>query len=494
MKTEPELLNTGLLKNIFITLWTITATTVWSPLYAQGVPIAANCLTNFTSPLVIPIVGELRDVLIDDSCKYVYVTNKSENRVEVFSLRTGKLVTPIAVGSQPSGLDTSPDGKTLYVANSGGNNISVVNLASGIETSKFFVPGDFSNDTPFSLAVANNGIVLFSTTFSGSGFGGRMMQLDPSTKAVTQRTDFWYWGTNTEVTFLKASGDRSTIGIVAGDISSGPVFKYLSASDTFTPEKDLDSFISNIALDFSGSVMLVNPGTFVLDSNLNMTGSIPGGSFGVAVQPSGTIGYQVGSSRIDVLNLAKFTKIGSLDTGDTVGTADLLGFGSGVGRMAISRDGQLLAVITDHGLSVVKTNLVKVSAMSSLSAEARIDLDRAARDTWFEITTRFKLNKNSDGIVPLKENVTLQLGSSNITIPAGALHSSRKGFIFIGKIGTVWLTAELKKLNQGEYRFIANGRGVNLTGTSIPINVGLIVGNDQGNVKLVAGEVNVQSR
>jgi YVTN family beta-propeller protein len=494
MKTKPELLNTRLLKNIFIALWAITAITARSSAYAQSAPIVANCLTNFISPLVVPITGELREILIDDSCKYVYVTNRSANRVEVFSLSTGALVTPITVGSQPSGLDTSPDGKTLYVANSGGNDISLVDLATGTETGNVFVPGNFINDTPFSLAVANNGTVLFSTTFAGSGFGGRMMQLDPPTKTVTQRTDFWFGGTNTEATFLKASGDRSAIGIVAGDISSGPVFKYLAATDTFTVEKDLSSFISNIALDLSGAVALVNPGTFILDSNLNMVGSIPGGSFGVAVQPSGTIGYQVGSSRIDVLDLVKFTKSDSLDIGDTVDNANPLGFGSGVGRMAISRDGQLLAVITDHGLSVVKTNLVKVSTMSRLSAEAEIELSGAARPAWFEVTTRFKLSADSDGIAPLKESVTLQLGSSTITIPAGALHGSRNGFNFSGKIGAVYLTAELKILNKDDYRFTANGSGIDLTGTSIPINVGLIIGNDQGSVKLVAGEVNVRSR
>jgi hypothetical protein len=142
----------------------------------------------------------------------------------------------------------------------------------------------------------------------------------------------------------------------------------------------------------------------------------------------------------------------------------------------------------------VKTNLIKVSTMPSLSADAEIELGGAARPAWFEVTTRFKLSADGDGIHPMKESVTLQLGSSTITIPAGALHSFRNGFNFSGKIGAVYLTAELKILNKGGYRFTAKGSGIDLTGTSIPINVGLIIGNDQGSVKLVAGEVNARSR
>jgi len=313
---------------------------------------AASC-PAVTASLNVPLGGQLNDILIDDACQHVYVTNASTNHVDVYSLQTGKLDTPIQVGSLPAGLDLSPDGATLYVANSGGNNFSVVDTSQGTETRKVAVAAGFSNDKPFSIAVARSGLVLFSTTFAGSGFGGRVLQFDPTTDEVTQRTDFWIRGTTTESTFLKASGDRSAIGIVAGDISSGPVFRYASAANTFSKEKDLNAFVSYVALDDAGSTILVDPGTSVLDATLSLAGTIPGGSFGVAVDPSGTVGYRVSTAQVDVLDLGGFTTTTSLDLDDTVETADAFGFG--VGRIAISRDGTLLAVITDHGVSIVPT-------------------------------------------------------------------------------------------------------------------------------------------
>src|SRR4051812_40219883 len=218
------------------------------------------CVAQFASPVVVPIGGALGGVVVDDVCKHVYVTNTTQNRVEVFSLEAMTLEAAIPVGSQPVGLDITPDGKTLYVANSGGSNISVVDLSTRVEVRRITVPSTFSNDTPFSIAIAGNGLALFSTTFAGSGFGGRLLQLTLATDQVSPRPDFWFSGSTTERTILAASKDRSTVGIVAGDISSGPVFTYHAATNTFSPEKDLNSFISDVGLSANGSTILVTPG------------------------------------------------------------------------------------------------------------------------------------------------------------------------------------------------------------------------------------------
>jgi hypothetical protein len=238
----------------------------------------------------------------------------------------------------------------MYVANAGGNNISVVDLTLRQELRKIAVPSGFRNDRPFSLAIANNGLALLSTTFAGSGFGARIMELHLTTDAVNQRTDFWFNGTTTEATYVSPSADRTTIAILAGDISSGLVFVYTSATNAFSPEKDLNAFIAYVAIDPTGLPFLVNPGTYVLDSALNLSGTISGGGFGVTARPSFPVGYRVVSDGIEVLDLSRILKTGSLSLGDTVwGSA----FYNGVGRMAISADGTLLAVITDHGLSLV---------------------------------------------------------------------------------------------------------------------------------------------
>jgi YVTN family beta-propeller protein len=320
-------------------------------------PQATNtaCNQRFASPLFVSMPATVGGVLIDDACEFLYITNTTQNRVEVFSLQTLTRHAPIQVGSQPVGLDVTPDGKLLYVANSGASNISVVDLVQRAEVRRISVPMGFAADRPYSLAVANNGLVLFSTTFAGSGFGARMMQLDGATDEVRQRTDFWFSGSTTERTHLSASGDRSAIGIVAGDISSGPVFRYSAATNTFSPEKALQSFVSDVGLDMSGSTFVVTPGAYVLDAALNLVGTIPldPGWGGTAVDPAGTIGYRSFSSRIDVLDLFTLLKTGELMLGDSVDSAYFTNF---VGHMDISMDGRLLAVITDHGVSLMRTS------------------------------------------------------------------------------------------------------------------------------------------
>ena len=275
-----------------------------SSLTAASAPAAhaaqTSCQLNLPPTTFVEITGTVGDVVVDSACQFVYATNTDHNRVEVISLETATLQSPIQVGSKPVGLDISPDGQALYVANSGGNNISVVDLVHRVELREITVPAGFSNDTPYWIAIASNGLALFNTTFAGSGFGGHLDQLVLATDAVSVRTDFWFGGTTTELTRLTASRDRSVIGIVAGDISSGPGFKYSTATDTFSPEKDLNLFTSAVSLDATGSTLLVTPGTFVLDGSLNLAGTIPpmtGG--GAATSPDGTVGtYRRSDGRV----------------------------------------------------------------------------------------------------------------------------------------------------------------------------------------------------
>jgi hypothetical protein len=70
----------------------------------------------------------LQDVLLDETRGLVYVANSGYNRIEVFDLTKQHFVAPIAVGQLPHQMAMSTDGNTLYVANTGGESISIVDL------------------------------------------------------------------------------------------------------------------------------------------------------------------------------------------------------------------------------------------------------------------------------------------------------------------------------------------------------------------------------
>src|SRR5207247_3132565 len=69
------------------------------------------------------------------------------NRVEVFDMLTPKFLAPIKVGQFPHSLDLVVHGITLYVANSGSETISLVDLDKGAQTGLVrFTPLPFNSN------------------------------------------------------------------------------------------------------------------------------------------------------------------------------------------------------------------------------------------------------------------------------------------------------------------------------------------------------------
>ncbi len=88
-----------------------------------------------TKPL--PNGGSIADALYHPRTDRLYLTNIQKNQLEVFNLSDSSFKTPVNVGSKPWGIAAWPRdhngtmGDTLLIANSGGTDISYVNLNSG---------------------------------------------------------------------------------------------------------------------------------------------------------------------------------------------------------------------------------------------------------------------------------------------------------------------------------------------------------------------------
>ncbi|MBA3404673.1 MAG: hypothetical protein H0U13_08330 [Gemmatimonadaceae bacterium] len=100
-----------------------------------------------TRPL--PNGGSAADALYHPRTDRLYLTNIARNQLEVFSLADSSFKSPINVGSRPWGLTSWPRdhdgtmGDTLLVANSGGTDLSYVNLnagGSGREVFRYALP------------------------------------------------------------------------------------------------------------------------------------------------------------------------------------------------------------------------------------------------------------------------------------------------------------------------------------------------------------------
>jgi hypothetical protein len=73
----------------------------------------------------------LQDILLDEARGRVYITNSGYNRIEVFDIQKQRFVNPIATGQMPHQMAMASDGKTLYVGNTGGEAISIIDLDLG---------------------------------------------------------------------------------------------------------------------------------------------------------------------------------------------------------------------------------------------------------------------------------------------------------------------------------------------------------------------------
>lgn len=95
--------------------------------------------------------GSKGDTIVDMAANatHLFLTNLSRNRVEVLPIGTVNFLDPVAVGSKPWGLAFNADNTRLYVANSGGTNISVVSPTTRVEVDRILTPNVKLYDVPF---------------------------------------------------------------------------------------------------------------------------------------------------------------------------------------------------------------------------------------------------------------------------------------------------------------------------------------------------------
>jgi len=131
------------------------------PLLAIGGLCLLYAPAGFSATIgsVVPVIGQVTDLVYDAPRNLVYLANPLRNQVEVYSVDTRRLAGPIIAGLQPASLALSPDGDMLYVANLGSLTISVVNLNSRQRVADYLV-----GSRPDAVAVGADGqIVILGT-------------------------------------------------------------------------------------------------------------------------------------------------------------------------------------------------------------------------------------------------------------------------------------------------------------------------------------------
>jgi DNA-binding beta-propeller fold protein YncE len=311
-----------------------------------------------------------------------------------------------------------------YVANFFANNVSAYSIgANGALTP---VPGSpfLAGSQPISVVVDPTGKFAYVANFFGNHVGAKG---DVSAYSI---------GANGVLT--PVSGSPFLAGSGPSSVAVDPTAKF-----AYVANGGGDN-VSAYSIGANGALTPVPGSPFA-------AGSLP---FSVAVDPTGKFAY--------VANV----------------------FGNNVSAYSIGTNGVLTPVPGSPFAAGFGPRSVAIMPLVPFSSSfAKLEIAGQG----FDLKESFTLGANSNGINPITENVTLQIGTFSVTIPPGSFKQIPHGrFAFEGVINGVSLEVQIVPLGNNIFTFKAEGKGVNLTGLTNPVTVVLTIGNDTGNTAVAA--------
>ena len=226
----------------------------------------------------------LMDLLPDYNRQVLYIANSGMNQVEVFDMKTQKLLSPIKTGQLPHNMAFGTDGNTLYVANTGGESISIIDLTQRkiVDTVKFPpVPLNASTAiiTPQAMASSLRGPLVIMSD-------GSLWKIDGN-QALPRALNQVVFGSGVK-TIGAGSGTnafRTMASTPAGEYvivftGTGNAYIYDATADDFTLGKQIFStqtgYLGPVSAGPRGQYYIVNG--VLLNSSLTPIGNIPNSS------------------------------------------------------------------------------------------------------------------------------------------------------------------------------------------------------------------------
>jgi uncharacterized protein (TIGR03437 family) len=263
-----------------------------------------------TAPTSVSTSEGLVDMVMDSARQRLYIANSGLNRVEVFDTRANRFLTPIKAGQLPRSLAMTPNGKLLYVANSGGESIGIIDLDKGEVTGKVRFP-----PVNYNASYALNTPSVIVATLSG-------LQVVMS--------DGTLWKVVNDEAMPRKSGavlgtsaitsPRTMVATPGGEYAlllggSGTAYLYDASADDFVLSQSvvatpIQGYFGPLAAGPRGQYYVVN-GT-VLNSSLtplsaSSVGGGPGGFPGLPV--SATTGSAIAAvAAVDATTIARFSQ------------------------------------------------------------------------------------------------------------------------------------------------------------------------------------------
>ncbi|HSH79244.1 MAG TPA: Ig-like domain-containing protein [Herpetosiphonaceae bacterium] len=309
--------------------------------------------------------AERVDMVHDYARDMLYISAGSS--VLRYELGTGLFLSPFELGGNLAGLDLSPDGSTLVVADVQYSDtdvwVHVVDLASGGSRKAVF-PRAFGEGGTFTVAFGDDAYVLITSTYEGSGWVP-MRRYNPATGEWSQLASV------RQNTMLSSNADGSVIGFAESNSSDGPVGRYRVADGDLLRKSGYTdgtgAFNYEIGANRNGTQYAVPTygGTFIFDANLAKIGTV--GEYagpqpiGVVYHPRADIVYFAwsGSTEVRAYDSTTPTQVAAYDFEYSFVHTNNLAFTQG--RLKMSRDGSLLFATVEGGIRYVRLDALPVA-------------------------------------------------------------------------------------------------------------------------------------
>jgi hypothetical protein len=301
-----------------------------------------------------------RDVVFDFAGHNLYFST-STGLIRTFNLSALAFGRSYNVGGSLWGIDIARDDSFILAAQgsigAAQGTFERVNLASGAVTNINYVR-DFGEGGAWDVAIASNGLAFVTTQYQGSGWTP-LRQIDLDTNAISIRTDapgsgFGEVRQNTQI-HRSASGTR--LFFMESNISSGPIFSYSAASNTFGPSFDTNAFLdigsASGAVNHNGTLIglrtYASPASLNTAPDFNFVHSFNAIDSGIAFNGIRSILYGVNSNTDEIIayNTTTYAELFRLSIGEDIGFISNL---FATGTLVASADGQWLALETDSGI------------------------------------------------------------------------------------------------------------------------------------------------
>jgi hypothetical protein len=304
------------------------------------------------------------DMVHDAQRNRVYIS--SGGQVLRYATKYDVFRAPIVLGGSLGGMDISPDGRTLVVADRTGMTgtfdgqgsiwLWLVDLDT-LEARKVSVKPGYGESGMYTAVYGGDGMIYTSSSFSGSGWVS-FRRLDPATGQWTTLVDV------RQDTMLSASGDGNTIAFAEANISDGRWGVYriptgqLVQRQWYTDGTSWFNYEIGASHDGLQTLLPTYGGGMVYDAayqKIQTIGTYAGAQpVGIAYHPVEPLFYApiATTSELRAYDATSFAQVGSWDVGKPFSHPGNWAFQAG--RTRISRDGSLLMVSVTDGVQLIR--------------------------------------------------------------------------------------------------------------------------------------------